>query len=241
MTAPLQTPPPQESVLASLRRLIPTRACDPREARMVAEAQATRLLALLQTQEPDLSGADGIDVRHIEGMPRIQVAYEHLPVSGLSHWNGQAWIIALNTDDTPARQRFTLLHEFKHIIDHGAQNRLYRDTTHGGMGQGRTVTARHQAEIAADYFAGCALVPKRDLKRAWGNGIQQPTDLADHFGVSVQAITVRLDQTGLSRKTDLTPTPTQTRGRCARPITTPRWHTQAFTISTPGYRRRSYP
>ncbi|GAA1802601.1 hypothetical protein GCM10009811_27950 [Nostocoides veronense] len=47
---------------------------------------------------------------------------------------------------SPARQRFTLLHEFKHIIDHGACDRLYRDVTRRGV----TLTARQQAETAAD-------------------------------------------------------------------------------------------
>lgn len=36
-----------------------------------------------------------------------------------SHWNGYEWIISIAEGDSPARQRFTLLHEFKHIIDHG--------------------------------------------------------------------------------------------------------------------------
>ena len=91
---------------------------------------------------------------------------------------------------------------------------------------------------AADYFAGCTLIPKRDLKRAWGNGIQRTTDLAHCFGVSEPAIRVRLAQTGLSTETDDVPAP-----RCARPVRTPRGHNQAFRPVHPRYShhpKRSY-
>ena len=77
------------------------------------------------------------------------MAYTDLPTSGMSHWDGQAWVISLNAADSLTRQRFTLLHEFKHIIDHGHADRLYHDT-------GRR-SAAEQAEQAADYFAGCVL------------------------------------------------------------------------------------
>lgn len=228
MTTTEQKPP---STLTSLRRLIPARSCLPEETRQIAEAQATRLVAIL-------GDAEGPQVSHIDAMPRIAVRYERLPVSGLSHWNGRQWIICLNTEDSPARQRFTLLHEFKHIIDHGACDRLYRDVTRRGV----TLTARQQAETAADYFAGCALVPKRELKRAWGLGIQRIDDLAAHFGVSQHAIEVRLDQTGLSREVDPEPemrTENQG-GRCARPISTRTWQPQRFRFAQHRYPRRSF-
>lgn len=239
------TTPTTPSTLASLRRLIPRRACTPAEARAVAEAQATRLAHLMGCD------AEGIQTADIEALPRISVTYEALPVSGLSHWNGQRWIICLNSGDSPARQRFTLLHEFKHIIDHGSTDWLYpnpprRPASFRGRSaasgftpevSGRASPSSRLAEQAADYFAGCALMPKRELKRAWGNGLQRPDDLAAHFGVSVSAMEVRLDQTGLSREIDPEPTPRQ--ARCARPVSTPRWQAHRFRTATPGYPRRS--
>lgn len=126
----------------------------------------------------------------------------------MSHWNGHEWVITIAVGDSPARQRFTLLHEFKHIADHGQVQRLYRGD--------RAHSPAEQAEQAADYFAGCALVPRAALKRAWGNGLQRVPQLADYFGVSIAAMRVRLAQTGLDRASDQQPTP-----RCARPISTP--------------------
>lgn len=215
------------SILTSLRSLIPARDCSFDEALTVAERQATKLAELLRAHDVRF---DGIQPHHIAGLPRIRIVYDRLPVSGLSYWNGRQWILAISASDSPARQRFTLLHELKHIIDHGAVTRLYTGTKHK--------TAQAQAEQTADYFAGCALVPRAALKRAWGNGMQRIETLADHFGVSEQAMQVRLDQTGLSRGTD--PEPTPRRERCARPTHTPSQYPQRFHIAKPHYGRRSY-
>lgn len=215
------------SILRSLRALTPARDCTFDETLTIAERQATTLGRLIARLDPD---SDGIELRHINGLPRIRVVFEKLPVSGMSHWNGQEWILAIASGDSPARQRFTLLHELKHIVDHGQTSRLY--------GGDRSKTPSQQAEAAADYFAGCALVPRRELKSAWGRGIQRASALADHFGVSQQAIEVRLDQTGLSREVD--PEPVVPRARCARPVRTPRWQRQRFTTMRPNYAKRSH-
>lgn len=240
--APMNTPAPA-SVLATLRRLIPTRGCQPHEALHIAERQATRLSQVL-------GGSDNLDVATLTDLPRITVVYDRLPVSGTSHWNGHAWVICLNSADRPERQRFTLLHEFKHIIDHGSTDRLYpnparRQANFRGRGAGSGFTPEASggaspssmlAERAADYFAGCALVPKQALKATWGSGLQRTDDLAAHFGVSQQAMEVRLDQTGLAREVD--PEPEQSNARCARPVTTPRWQQQRFRVARPGYSTR---
>lgn len=218
-------PQPTPSVLKRLRGLLPQRDCNFAETLVIAERQAARLESLLAAVD---QMRDGIFIHHIDGLPRLRVIYEaDLPVSGMSHWNGQEWIVTITASDAPARQRFTVLHEFKHIIDHGSAERLYRGD--------RRRSADEQAELAADYFAGCALVSKRDLKRAWGNGIQRPAALAAHFSVSEQAIRVRLAQTGLDAVSDRSPSP-----RCARPVRTPRFHRQRFRYASNGLNRRSY-
>lgn len=222
---------PSPSVLKSLRLLIPQRSCEAHEHLRIAEAQACRLVEQMHRIDPT---CDGISLRHIDGLPRLRVVHDQLPVSGLSYWNGREWIIALNHADSLARQRFTLLHEFKHVVDHGATSNLYQDAT----SRGRTTTAHQHAEQAADYFAGCALVPKRDLKRAWGNRIQRVADLADHFGVSEAAIEVRLKQTGLDRAFD--PEPSLIRARCAQPIRAERTQPQRFRARQTSHIRRSY-
>lgn len=214
------TPSTTKSTLASLRSLVPRRVVSFSESLRVAEFQARRLADLI-------GDPAGITEHHIAALPRITLSYDDLPVSGLSYWNGHQWVIVISSRDSLARQRFTLLHEFKHIVDHPAKEMLYSGD--------KAASASAQAEAAADYFAGCALVGRRELKSAWGNRIQKVEDLASHFGVSVQAIRVRLAQTGLDAIADRPPTP-----RCARPLSTPSRATQRFRAVQPTYARRSY-
>lgn len=187
-------PKSQSSVLATLRALVPERSVSFAEALRLAELQANRLLELTDI------GCWPVPGEIVSELPRIRLDYTDLPTSGLSHWDGQAWAIFLNKWEPPTRQRFTLLHEFKHIADHGRTARLYTGT--------ERASAKQRAEQAADYFAGCVLMPKRFLKQAWGQGLQRPDELAEQFNVSPRAIEVRLDQLGL----------TGARSRCARRV-----------------------
>jgi Zn-dependent peptidase ImmA (M78 family) len=162
--------------------LSPARPLRFAEALRIAELQATRLLAL--------TGVETMPVPSevVSELPRVRVAWRELPTSGLSYWNGQVWVIALNRSEPSTRQRFTLFHEYKHIIDHGRADELYR--------------SEEQAEQAADYFAGCVLMSRLQLKRAWTQGLQRPSVLARHFRVSERAVNVRLAQVGLSEPVD---------------------------------------
>lgn len=56
-------------------------------------------------------------------------------------------------------------------------------------------------EQVCHYFAGCLLMPRPWVKRAYGARIQRPGDLAAHFDVSPSAMQVRLNQIGLVEPT----------------------------------------
>jgi Zn-dependent peptidase ImmA (M78 family) len=174
----------KHSVLASLRALTPPRQLTFHEAVRLAELQASRLLELTDVAEAPVP--DEV----VSELPRIQVLRRRIPSSGLSYWNGTVWVIGLNATEPPTRQRFTLFHEYKHIIDHGRTDNLYTGST--------TRTGEQQAEQVADYFAGCVLMPRKLLKRAWYGGLQTPALVAQHFDVSERAATVRLAQVGLT-------------------------------------------
>lgn len=212
--------PTTPSLLRSLRAVVPHRDTTFDEALQVAELQATKLLELLRQ--------DSVSESDFAAMPRLRIVREGgLLVSGMSHWSGTHWIITLNAADSLARQRFTLLHEFKHILDHGQTTTLYASR--------HRKSPSERAELAADYFAGCALVPKRQLKAAWGNGIQALDELAEHFAVSEPAIAVRLSQTGLDAPFDPLPA-----ARCARPVRTPFAQAQRFRVARRPPTRRIY-
>ncbi|WP_433020509.1 ImmA/IrrE family metallo-endopeptidase [Kribbella sp. CA-294648] len=182
---------PTTSILADLRSAIPPHKVTFAQAKRIAERQANRLLALSGiTTGPIPSGTI------IRKLPRIRIVTDELPasVSGTTHWSGTHWIIVLNQTEPAVRQRFTLMHEFKHIIDHGQIEQLY-------TGNSR-YTAIEQAERAADYFAACYLMPKRLLKAAWSRGLQTSARLAREFDVSTLAMEVRLSQTRINAVRD---------------------------------------
>jgi len=175
----------EQSVLAMLRTLVPKRPVTPGEARNVAELQANRLLRHFQIETAM------VPEEIVSELPRIRVIREDgLPVSGAAHWNGRHWIITVNADEPLFRQRFSLMHEFKHVIDHTTRQFLYRDRPFQ--------TADEQAERVADYFAACLLMPKMMVKRLWYQGNQNIVRLAEMLFVSPRALRFRLDQLGLT-------------------------------------------
>ena len=178
------------SVLTILRAFLPDQPLSLDRALLIAERQAERLLGLRGvTSVP-------VPVAVVTGLPRITVDRDpSLPrhaASGCSHWDNErrCWIISINPEEPETRQRFTILHEYKHIIDHYHPGLSRRLPT--------TVYGLPPAEYAAEYFAGCVLMPGRWVKAAFYHGIQQPNELAAMFAVSPRAMEVRLSQLGLS-------------------------------------------
>lgn len=178
------------SVLTTLRALVPQRRLTHGEALRLAELQANRLLELHNITD------DRISTELISGLPRIEVRnMRALPVSGSTHWENHHWIITINADETWARRRFSLAHEFKHVLDHTTKDRLYGDVDHD-------VDAAGHCERAADYFAACLLMPKRSLKRIWFASHQDIIRCAARLGVSTRALSVRLYHLGLAPTID---------------------------------------
>jgi Zn-dependent peptidase ImmA (M78 family) len=182
----------EPSVLASLRALLPRRRLHLFEAHRIAELQANRLLELAGVRDIP------VPIEVVTDLPRIRLDYEvDMPASGASDWDAhrKTWVITLNALEPETRQRLSILHEYKHIIDHGSAGLVpaRSDRTYYGL---------NQHEFLAEYFAGCVLMPKRILKRAWGDGIQRVADLAELFDVSERAMQVRLGQVGLLRASD---------------------------------------
>ncbi len=174
----------EQSVLAKLRALVPDRPLSASEALRIAELQANHLLHHFDIQ------TNAVPEEIVSELPRIRVVRQNgLPFSGATHWNGRYWVITLNADEPLSRQRFSLMHEFKHILDHTTKPFLYHDTTFQ--------TVEEHAERTADYFAACVLMPKRVIKRLWGEGNQNLNDLAEMLSVSTRAVRYRLDQLGL--------------------------------------------
>lgn len=182
------------NIIRTLRELIPTRNLTWTESERLAELQANKLRELLGISDAFLPE------EAISTLPRIEVRRSFsLLVSGLTYWDSGVWVIELNATEPEGRMRFSLTHEFKHVLDHTTREWLYPDD--------QLVSSEEKAERLADYFAGALLMPKRHVKRLFGER-RSLIDMADRFGVTERAMHVRLSQLGL-----IEPTP-----RCERPL-----------------------
>lgn len=173
------------STVAVLRSLMPPRQLSFTEAKTLAELQANRLLSLSGSTSAPF--AEEI----ITELPRIECRRSsQLIGSGATAWSRGRWQVRLNAAEPFTRQRFTLAHEFKHILDAASEDVIYR---HLPAGPARE---RH-IEAVCDHFAACLLMPKTQVKRLWGQGVQEVGHLAWRFEVSQQAMLIRLQVLGL--------------------------------------------
>jgi IrrE N-terminal-like domain len=173
-----------EDVITTLRNLLPARAMSWSEAHSIAERQATALLGLLHVDEPPvpqfvISSLPGILVDRRTGWP----------TSGMSVQTAGQWRIVLKADEPRQRQRFSLAHEFKHVLDDPVIDRV---DTH--------LTLRRRSvrrERLCNYFAACLLMPRAWVKRDWVSGMQRTRSLARRYYVSEDAMSTRLQELGL--------------------------------------------
>lgn len=176
---PAETP---RNVLPELRRLMPTRTLRLYEHLGIAERQATRLHRLLGQTAP------ATDLTWLTELPGVTVVlvprWKMDGLSGMTTWDSQRWVIGVNGGNPHARRRFTLCHEFKHVLDANRDKLTYRSLDD------------RQRELVADYFAACYLMPKVWLRRVWTGGLQDPEALAGLFNVSLPAMQKRLRYLG---------------------------------------------
>jgi len=180
-------------LLAHLRKVVPRRGLSPAEAKLIAERQAATLLRHANIEKP------AVDESVITDLPFLAVTHRPgFPTSGMATQTDTGWVIVLRAEETKARQRFSLAHELKHVLDDPFIEWLY--PTKSGY------SPEDRAERICDYFAACLLMPRMWIKRDWASGgIQDIARLARRYRVSQVAMAVRLAELKL-----LPPTP-----RCA--------------------------
>jgi hypothetical protein len=85
------------------------------------------------------------------------------------------WLVQLNSNDTPARQRFTLYHEIFHVLAHCKANPvLFKKTACSREGSFN--------ELLADHFAGIILMPEKWAKEKWAE-VKDISQMAAIFDV----------------------------------------------------------
>jgi len=98
------------------------------------------------------------------------------------------WIIYLNSNDSLARQRFTLFHEAFHVLAH----RAIPKPVFSRKGQERGSFN----ELLADYFASCILMPGKCLRKKWAE-VADLDKMAELFVVPKAAMWFQLKLLGL--------------------------------------------
>ena len=102
------------------------------------------------------------------------------------------WVIALNRNEPTVRQRFSLAHELKHVLDAPFGDVLYP----GWWG----LNSEDRAEQVANHFAACLLMPKAWVRRAYFNRrLTSLPRIAAYFEVSQAAMRYRLESLGLTQ------------------------------------------
>lgn len=181
---------PTRNIVNALRALAPLRPLTQGNAYEVAERQATKALQMAGITAPHVALNWILELPHIE----VQVAPRHTMhgLSGSTTFSKGRYLVLINKNDAHARRRFTLAHEWKHVIDYTASGVLYRQFGHGDQRE-----HDRRVERVADHFAACLLMPRAWVKQAWANGIQDIPALAGLFMVSEDAMRIRLSYLGL--------------------------------------------
>ena len=109
-------------------------------------------------------------------------------VGAVTYIDGR-WVFGINRNDPPGRRRFTLMHEFKHALDGLRTVRDYRSYRKG--------MPKPVEEYLADRFAVVVLMPE-EWVRAAAIRERRVERLAWRFGVSSEAMVLRLRELGLS-------------------------------------------
>ncbi len=135
---------------------------------------------------------------YVESEPNIILRVEALGdnISGYIEKDSDAgkFIIVINKNHTPLRQRFTLAHELGHYYIHKDKLEgqhtdvtLFRDANEDSLG----------IEYAANDFAAELLIPAEAFKDAIKKGINTPKQLSTIFQVTEKAIMYRAYKLGI--------------------------------------------
>lgn len=179
----------ERTIIEQVRDVMPKRALSLTEAYAVADLQVSKLLDLLGMTAPPVKFDQLLSLPNLEVQLDADYKMEHF--SGLSRFAHGKWLIIVNRNDPHGRRRFTLAHEFKHMIDHSLEKIVY-----ARLGNGDNERKRQQIEAICQHFAASFLMPKTWLKHWWMQGFQDVNALAGLFQVSASAMEVRLKKLG---------------------------------------------
>ena len=127
-------------------------------------------------------------IRQIAINPGIEIRPLPLKAYHGAVWHLEnGWVIHINNEDKPARQKMTIFHEVFHILAHCRATPVFRKRRRkGGLFN----------EMLADYFARCILMPNGWVKEKWAE-VKDVKRIAEIFQVTQVSVWIRLRTMGL--------------------------------------------
>lgn len=115
-------------------------------------------------------------------------------ISGRLEYKDGYWQMSVNLKHPEVRRRYTLGHELGHYLNHRNSVKRFEDTIYFRSEQ------KSSMEYMADQFAARLLMPENDVNELVKTGIKTVKDMAEKFGVSLEAMKYRLVQLGYAIK-----------------------------------------
>jgi Zn-dependent peptidase ImmA (M78 family) len=151
-----------------------------------------------------------VPVERIAKAQGARIFYKALEddLSGFIYRENQQSVIGVNTHHAPVRQAFTIAHELGHLLLHDQDHeQLHVDRVHDfsiRLRSGASSEGTDESEMEANLFAAELLMPSaflaRDLKNRQLLDDRGVITLAKKYGVSTQALLIRLSSLGYIRE-----------------------------------------
>lgn len=163
-----------------------------------AESKARELLT-------DMGAGVPVDVESVAAYLGLSVVAQDLEgtVSAMLVVKDGHGIIGVNANHHPHRRRFSLAHEIGHYLLHREQARVFVDAAPVFFRDDTSSAGTKRQEVEANAFAAELLIPAAALReRVEHQTVDLYDDAAVHrlaraFGVSAQALTIKLVRLGL--------------------------------------------
>lgn len=127
---------------------------------------------------------------------KLNKAFLSQGISGMLEKQGSSFLVTVNATDPDTRQRFTLAHELghymlhRHLVGDGLDDdRAYRSTD---VGKYHNTLIGPKEETEANKFAANLLMPRAAIDREWEKPDATISHMANLFGVSEHAMSIRL-------------------------------------------------
>ena len=160
-------------------------------------------IALIDTPEKLLKfaesqGLDTVPLNVAAVAEKLGIHIEHVPLkddmSGIlyKHEENKSWVMQINENHHPNRQRYTIAHELGHFCLHRHLKQRFEDKIFFRGGEA------NKPEWQANGFASTILMPEDKFREMIRSGVSNVEMLAKEFKVSTLALRIRAKDIGIS-------------------------------------------